>query len=277
MPASETPRAKRHLKVLMKRTLAPLGRLLHRPASDTRILTYHSVGSRPHEMNVTPEAFREQIAWLAATQHVISLEDAAAGIPGVAITLDDGYQDNLVHAAPVLREFGVRATVFIVAGRVGGFLDHDVENENSRLMTWDNLGEWTAQGFEVGAHTMTHRRLARLAPDEQHFEVSECKCLLEKHLGRPVQAFAYPFGSAADYSEASVSLARESGYSLAVSNRYGPVLPDSDRFTLRRIWIDATDSLDSYKAKVTGALDMLALFDTRIGLATRRILNRTLR
>jgi peptidoglycan/xylan/chitin deacetylase (PgdA/CDA1 family) len=225
-------------------------------------------------MNVTPEAFRDQMAWLAANRPVISLEDAAAGVPGVAITLDDGYLDNLTQAAPILREFGIPATVFIVAGRVGSFLDHDVENDNARLMSWENLWEWVSLGLDAGAHTMTHPRLARLSRDEQHYEIGESKRLLEKHLGRPIHAMAYPFGSAADYNNTSVLTARECGYILAVSNQYGPLLPHSDRFTLRRIWIDETDSLDSYRAKVTGALDMLALLDTRAGLAARRILNR---
>ena len=47
--------------------------------STTRILTYHSIGYRNHEMNVTPENFREQMAWLCEEQNVISLDAATAG------------------------------------------------------------------------------------------------------------------------------------------------------------------------------------------------------
>ena len=54
----------------------------------TRILTYHSIGYRQHEMNVTPEDFREQIAWLGEEKIAISLDAAAAapeqGAPGLA-------------------------------------------------------------------------------------------------------------------------------------------------------------------------------------------------
>jgi len=60
----------------------------------------------------------------------------------------------------------------------------------------------------------------------------------------------------------------------AVSNRYGPNPPGADRWTLRRIWIDASDSLPTFQAKVTGRLDSLALLDSGWGLRARRALNR---
>jgi hypothetical protein len=68
----------------------------------TRILTYHSVGARAHEMNVAPAAFAAQMAWLADYAPVIPLDDAARGLDGVALTFDDGYADNLSNAAPIL-------------------------------------------------------------------------------------------------------------------------------------------------------------------------------
>ena len=59
-----------------------------RPCS--RILTYHSVGRRDHEMNVTPEDFRAQMRWLADHAEVPGLNEAVKGNGGIAITFDDG-------------------------------------------------------------------------------------------------------------------------------------------------------------------------------------------
>lgn len=91
-----------------------LGRRLH-----TRILTYHSIGDRDHDMNVTLEAFVQQMQWLFENENIISVSDAAQGNPGVAITFDDGYLDNLENVATILNQYGFPATVYMVPGKAG--------------------------------------------------------------------------------------------------------------------------------------------------------------
>jgi peptidoglycan/xylan/chitin deacetylase (PgdA/CDA1 family) len=268
---------------LVKGTLAVAGGLFPKRRLSSRILTYHSVGLRDHEMNVRPDEFRRQMEWLVAHVPVISLREAADLHPGVAVTFDDGYRDNLTEAAPVLRELGIPATVFLVVGRLGGLLDHDAGREHAALLTWDDVGELQAMGIEVGAHGLTHRRLSVLSETEQREEIGGSKRVLEHKLGKAVEAFAYPFGSTADYTALSAALVREYGYAYAVSNRYGANHPGADRGTpaclrwaLRRICIDATDTLENFGAKVEGALDLLAALDSPVGLRARRALNRWL-
>ena len=264
------------LKRAVKAALATAGRECL-DAADSRILTYHSVGFRDHEMNVHPEMFARQMTWLAQNRKVITLDEAAELKPGVAVSFDDGYRDNLVHAAPVLRALDIPATVFVVAGRVGGLLEHDRDRETAALLTWEEIREIEAMGCAIGAHGLTHRRLALLDAEEQREEVATCSKRLEEQLGHPVHAFAYPFGSAADYTSETTRLVRESGFRYAVSNRYGRNTRETDRWTLRRIWVDATDSLNAFQAKVDGRLDPLALLESRAGLRARRVLNRCLR
>ena len=267
-------RCKDWLKRGVKRSVAFVCARPEEPRS--RILTYHSVGERDHAMNVAPEVFRAQMQWLAAEGLVISLADALDGMPGVAITFDDGYRDNLEHAAPILYHLEFPATVFVVPGRLGGMLDHDHDLDTSRLMTWDEVLELEAMGMTIGAHTMTHARLARLDRTAQEYEISECKAVLEDALGHEVGAFAYPFGSAADYDAISRELALAAGYDIAVSNRYGPVDSAEGRWDVRRIWIDRTDSQETFMAKIDGRLDALAYLDSDWGLRARRGINRTL-
>lgn len=237
-----------------------------------RILTYHSIGRRHHDMNVLPEDFRAQMEWLANNRRVIPFTEAADGADGVAITFDDGYQDNLANAAPVLKALGLPATFFVVAGCAGGLLEHDRAPETSRLMSWEELAELHSLGFTIGAHTLTHRRLSSLSDNEQRREIIESAEEIEGRLGCSVETFAYPFGSAADYNETSVAIARET-FTCAATNRYGVNVPGADRWTLKRIWIDSTDTLDTFVAKVDGRLDALRLLDSRAGLACRRWLN----
>lgn len=269
-----------HARELLKRAVklaaAGAGALTPRRHPRTVVLTYHSVGARPHAMNVAPEAFTGQMRWLADHVPVIPLEAAARGEPGVALTFDDGYADNLRNAAPVLARHAFPATVYMVAGHPGGRLPHDLDHPDARLMTWEELRELRAAGIAVGSHTLTHRRLAALPLEEQRREVSESKAMLEDALGEPVAAFAYPFGSALDYTRETVELVANAGYRTAVSNRYGTPDTKDTPFELKRIWVDRTDSLRTFAWKVRGLLDLLAVLDSRNGIQLRRWLNQKL-
>jgi peptidoglycan/xylan/chitin deacetylase (PgdA/CDA1 family) len=271
---SHAVEAKAALKKAVKGGAAVLGTLLP-SAGDSRILTYHSIGSRSHEMNVDPGLFRDQMKWLTTQFDVIALSEAARGAPGVALTFDDGYRDNLVNAAPVLTDLGLSATVFMVAGRGGGFIGSEMAEED-RLMTWDEVRAIESAGFTIGAHTMTHPRLATLCEADQREEISGSKRRIEGALGHGVEEFAYPYGSALDFDATSVRLVGEAGFVCAVSNRYGVNAPGADRFRLRRIWIDASDTLTTFQGKVTGRLDLLSLLDSLPANYARRGLNRLL-
>ncbi len=244
-------------------------------ASGSRILVYHSVGRRDHEMNVRPEDFREQMAWLAEYCTPISLRDAMDGRSGVAITFDDGYLDNLTEAAPVLNEFGIPATVYVVAGRLGRFLDHDAPEEAARLMSWDQVRELESTGVTIGAHTLSHARLSKCSESEQRDEIVGCARLMEDQLQHSIESFAYPFGTSADFNECSRGLVREAGFRCACSARYGVNVPGRiDSWALRRIWIDRTDSMAVFRRKVLGHLDLLSVLDSALALRLRNLLNR---
>lgn len=266
--------AKNGLKWAVKRSF-----ILLRPLyghEKTRILTYHSVGRRRYEMNVTPEAFAAQMAWLSAHQRVIPLAAAAAGEPGVAITFDDGYRDNLVNALPMLEHYHFPAALFVVSGCLGRTLPGEREPDTGILLTPDELREAASRGLCIGGHTRNHPRLSALDRAAQVEEIAGGKIELEAILGQPVTTFAYPYGSALDYTAESEEIVREAGFASAYSNRYGPVKASDAPFALRRIWIDSTDSLRSFEDKVSGRLDALQLQDSALGIRGRRWLNRWL-
>lgn len=267
-------RTKALVKRMVKRCAMIPGRFMR--AEGFRILTYHSVGKRSHGMNVPPTDFEEQMEWLARHAHVLPLGDVVGTGAGVAVTFDDGYRDNLTYAAPVLHRLNIPATFFVVPGRMGQMLDHDTDPHTSTLMTGEEVRELESMGFSVGCHTLSHRRLSSLDEQAQRDEIMEGTRLLAGQLGHAVEAFAYPFGSADDYNETSVRLVREAGFRHAVSNRYGVNRPGCDPWTLRRIWIDATDTLTMFRAKVEGRLDVLSALDSTLGLRLRTVLNRAL-
>lgn len=257
------------------RLAGPWMKSAHQPTS--RILTYHSIGHRRYEMNVAPEQFSEQMAWLATSPYpVIPLDAAAKGEPGVAITFDDGYADNLQHAVPILAHHRFPATIFVVSGHLGSTLPREQEPENGRLMTPDELREAAACGIQIGAHTVHHPRLATLPPASQEQEIVRSKQRLETILEAPVTAFAYPYGAALDFGPETEQLVAEAGFHYACANQYGHNSPVRNCWALRRIWIDSTDTPASFADKVSGRLDAMALQDSALGIRFRRILNRGL-
>jgi peptidoglycan/xylan/chitin deacetylase (PgdA/CDA1 family) len=102
------------------------------PSHQLGILRYHAVcaldaGYADPGICVTPAAFAEHVAYFAANYSVLPLPDAADAIRrglslprnALAITFDDGYEDNLA-AAQVLARHGLSATFYITAGCLAG-------------------------------------------------------------------------------------------------------------------------------------------------------------
>lgn len=98
------------------------------------ILLYHRVASLeqdPFQIAISPEHFAQQMA-VVAEVGAMTVDEAAttAARPhAVAVTFDDGYRDNLVHALPALRAANVPATIYITTGPIG----------TSAAFWWDEL------------------------------------------------------------------------------------------------------------------------------------------
>jgi peptidoglycan/xylan/chitin deacetylase (PgdA/CDA1 family) len=90
-------------------------------------------------------------------------------------------------------------------------------------------------GMEIGAHTITHPILTRLAPEAAMRELADSKGYLQDLLGEPVKLFAYPNGvPGQDYAAEHVEMARDCGFKAAVSTAWGAASVRSHRFQLPR-------------------------------------------
>jgi peptidoglycan/xylan/chitin deacetylase (PgdA/CDA1 family) len=159
----------------------------------------------------------------------------------VIVTFDDGFRDSTEYAAAILVEHRLTATFFFVAGLVG---------KTSRWMAatgvdlplapWTRIRELAAAGFECGAHSLTHPRLAALADSDCRRELVVSREILESALGRPVVHLAYPYGSV----DARVrQLAVEAGYHTGCSVEIGVATVQDDLMMLRRVPVSGHDSL----------------------------------
>jgi peptidoglycan/xylan/chitin deacetylase (PgdA/CDA1 family) len=72
-------------------------------------------------------------------------------------------------------------------------------------MTWGQVQVIANAGMEIGAHTITHPHLPQLTPAQQEVEMRQSRDALASAIGRPVTAFATPFG---EYDASVLSIAR---------------------------------------------------------------------
>ncbi len=88
--------------------------------------------------------------------------------------------------------------------------------------------------IEIAAHTVTHPVLSTMPVGLQQSEIRQSKIQLEDILGRPVTNFAYPFGEPSDYTEQTVTLVREAGFTSACSTVPGWIRKGVNPYELPR-------------------------------------------
>lgn len=103
------------------------------------------------------------------------------------------------------------------------------------MLDWDEIRSMSETVFEIGSHTVSHPILSREPVAVQGAEVTESKRIIERELQREVDSFAYPNGTAADFSDATVHALRAAGYRNAVTTMAGRIDAKADLFRLPRL------------------------------------------
>lgn len=119
-------------------------------------------------------------------------------------------------------------------------------------MTWDQVRELPAIGMSVGAHTVDHEILSGLSLDDVRAQVRLSKRAIEERLGVPCRLFAYPNGSAQDFSDRHARILREEGFLAACTQIPGRNGPLADAFRLRRINVGLDHTRASFIAEIDG-------------------------
>jgi len=206
------------------------------------ILTYHHTEQAPpkgfalRSLWVSPSSFATQMQWLARLGYTgLSMSELMPYLCGekkgkvVGITLDDGYQSNLLHALPILKNMGFSATCYVVSGKLGQHNEWDeaLGMAQAALMGVEEMRTWVDAGMEVGSHTCSHADLNQISLAEARQELLESKSDLENLLQKPVTQFCYPYGH---FSPEHESLVSQSGYVAATTTHRGRACT-TDRMT----------------------------------------------
>ncbi|HKB97886.1 MAG TPA: trifunctional glycosyltransferase/class I SAM-dependent methyltransferase/polysaccharide deacetylase [Terriglobales bacterium] len=212
------------------------------------ILMYHRIAADGPaalaRFRVTPDLFAAQIATLhRAGYRTIGFQDWISAmirnepLPGkpIILTFDDGYQDFLTAAMPVLRYYGFSATVFLVAERIGGVADWDAGyGEAVPLLSWQEVRALQATAIEFGCHSAMHWPMTGMHLTELTEDTARARAILEEGLEASVTTLAYPYGAENEFVRRVVA---DLGFRAAASCEPGISRLGDDPLRLRRIEI----------------------------------------
>ena len=225
------------------------------PQQTIPILMYHQVDAEPPKgspmrgLVVSPKTFSRQMAALNALGYQgKAMGDLLPYLNGekrgkvFGITFDDGYENNLRCALPVLKRYGFTSTCYVVANLVGKSNSWDMVRgvKQVPLMDTTALQAWIDAGQEVGSHTLNHANLAELGGEEQAVEIGQSKAQLESLLVQKggIKHFCYPYGG---LNKTAVQHVKAAGYLTATTTVRGRAIAgQSDDLLLPRVLVSRT-------------------------------------
>lgn len=153
----------------------------HREAVPAHVvnLCFHGIGEPGRALE--PDEWRY---WITLEQFEEILRTIRP-FPAVRIMFDDGNRSDATNALPALIRHGLRASFFVVAGRLN----------SPGSLTDQQLRDLVGAGMTVGSHGMRHRSFRALDDQSLHEETVAASRLLSDAIGKPVDQLALPFGA----------------------------------------------------------------------------------
>jgi peptidoglycan/xylan/chitin deacetylase (PgdA/CDA1 family) len=144
-----------------------------------------------------------------------SASQARAAQTVVSMTFDDGIKTQYDLARPLLNSHGMKGTFYVNSGNLGA---------NSYYMGWANTDTLSAEGHEIGGHTVNHQRLSNLTTDQQRHQICDDRTALQNR-GYTVTDFAYPYGAGVG-SSTTRDIVKNCGFASA--RKVGGIRDSSD-------------------------------------------------
>jgi len=230
------------------------------------VLMFHSVGDGAFD-NLSPDTFRERIERFNRTVTFADLPEIYENPSEdrrIVLTFDDGYRGFYEHVVPILHEFDIPATVFVVARTLEDQSFVVNEGIGDGYMTPEQLAELANDDLvTIGNHTMTHPDLHELSsPEQLRTEIVAARCLIEEELDTTVDRFCYPGNRSTPVATSIVNDSHNyavsgGGWKATVSPRTNPYLIPrvngaSERWRVRWHLLDESThlarSIDEFRA-----------------------------
>jgi peptidoglycan/xylan/chitin deacetylase (PgdA/CDA1 family) len=212
------------------------------------VIMYHSVKyEKDNPVRISKENFGSQMKYLKDNNYTtLSLDELHEFLENnlpvpeksVVLTFDDGYVDNYTTAYPILKEYGFKATVFVITDVIG----------TGEYLTESQIKELDKNGIDIQSHTVKHENLSELSYDKQLTTLKESKEVLEKLLDKKIEYIAYPFGK---YNVNTVRAVEVAGYKLALTTA-GKWSDKTDGiYTLDRVYISGFHDIETFKTRIS--------------------------
>jgi len=220
------------------------------------ILSYHNIGSDRAFFTVTPSALDKQLSYLKSSPElkVVFLSDlirklkAQEDISGlVALTFNDGYASTYTEVLPLLKKYGMRASVFTTVE----YIDSNVQTSDGftfKTLSQAQLREMLASGLvEFFPQTQHRVPLDDVAYEGAAMKIDQARADLESVIKKDARVFSFPKGR---YTQKLLEHLASHDWLGAVTVREGLVHKDSDPYALPRNSVDNKTSFTQFKGKV---------------------------
>ena len=262
--------AKRPLKYLLAILCRFLNILLIKNLKQNHIivLNYHSVSPNDHPEGaaVSPENLSRQIEIITKEYNVIHIDEAMDllatkndFLSAIIVTFDDGFKDNYEYAFPILKKHECPAVIFLATAFVNKEIKL-IDDVNFHSLSWDDTAEMESTGLvKFASHSHNHEKLSHLSRSELQSDLRQSKTLLTEKLNTTLPYFAYPNGQSKDFNEDTVEILKSENFAGAFSTLWGVNTSNTNKFALKRIRIDGSDSETEFRMKIRGDYDYIGL------------------
>ena len=208
------------------------------------VLMYHAVSDDLWgywDLFVSPETMEQELLYLQENGYeTIFFEDLShieQYEKPVLLTFDDGYDDNAETLLPLLQKYGMKATIFLIAGDVG----------KPHKLTRAQLTELVQSGLvSIQSHGWSHRNMAVLSPLALLWELVRSQSAIFTLTGRFPVALSYPNGN----SSARTRKIASWFYTYGVRTCAGVYETGSDPLLIERITVSRDTTLDEFKREL---------------------------
>ena len=228
------------------------------------ILMYHNVDEKAGFNTVSAENFERQLRYV---QQHWQLTDMGTYVrecrvnPRVAtVTFDDAYACIITHVLPVIQELDIPITVFVPVSFIGKYNEWD-ENlsdyKKINILSWDEIEKLSHKSLiTFGSHGISHTSFGKLSKNQIESELKESKELLEKHLQKQMDYFAFPYGQRKDFGCATSELLHEVGYKAAVTTLWKRNNLNENPYLLHRVEVRPTETMRDFQRYLSRKIDI---------------------